>query len=197
LAEVVVHEAAFWASGEPGRPLPEAISPEIAFGGRSNVGKSSLVSALAQRHKLVRISRTPGRTRAVIVFQLRTTEGDVAFADLPGYGWASVHLEARLAWGPLVEGYLTGRSAVRGLVSLVDLRRGWEPDDTQLLEFADAHRIPVLVVATKSDKLPKSKRKPALVQIVKSSGRKAVAVSAETGEGLTDVWRWIVGRSAR
>lgn len=189
--------AEFWAAAEPGRTLPAAIAPEIAFGGRSNVGKSSLLGALTGRAKLVRVSDTPGRTRGVNIFQLETDRGKVAFADLPGYGYAKVSREMRDAWGPLIEGYLIGRSAVRGLVAIVDLRRGFEADDGQLLEFADAHRIEVLVVATKSDKLSKARRKPALAVVERQCGRRAIATSSETGEGLADVWRWIAGMVSR
>jgi GTP-binding protein len=188
---VKVFDASFWAAAEPGRSLPPALAPEIAFGGRSNVGKSSLLGALASRTKLVRVSRTPGRTRSIVVFQLRAEAGAFGFADLPGYGWAEVSQEIRASWGPLVEGYLAGREGLRGLVVLVDLRRGIEPDDAQLLDYAKANAIPALVVATKADKLPKSKRKPALSAIVRASGRRAVSTSAVTGEGLGDVWRWI------
>jgi GTP-binding protein len=194
---VQVTAAEFWALAEPGRTLPPPEAPEVAFGGRSNVGKSSLLGTLTGRSKLVRVSNTPGRTRGVVLFKLATNRGPVVFADLPGYGYARVPREMQLAWGPLVEGYLSGRGALRAMIALVDLRRGFEPDDAELLDFAAAYGLDVLVVGTKMDKLPKARRKPAVAALAAGAKRHTVGTSTVTGEGIDDVWRWIAARAFR
>ncbi len=188
-----VDSASFVASATGLASLPEGEAPEIAFGGRSNVGKSSLLNTLFSRKKLVRTSSTPGATRAVNLFQARVhSEGrdvDLMVTDLPGYGFAARSREERKSWGPMVEQYLERREALRALVVIVDVRRGVEDEERQLFEFMEqvVHK-PCIVVATKLDKLPSSRRKAAVLQIQKDAGCKVTGFSAESGEGREALW---------
>ncbi len=185
------------ATSEDSDSLPAPALTEIAFAGRSNVGKSSLMNTLLQRRGLVRTSSTPGCTRGVNMFLAETRGGlTIHLVDLPGYGFAKRSKEERLRWGPLLEGYLQTRATLRGVILLCDVRRGIEDDDAQLLEFASLHRpgqapLETLVVATKLDLLPKSARKPALAAVAKAAGRRVVGFSSVEGDGREDVWRFI------
>lgn len=190
-------DAKFLASAGPGSTLPAPTAAEVAFAGRSNVGKSSLMNALMNRRNLVRTSSTPGCTRAVNLFEARAQDGLVVhLVDLPGYGYAKRSKAEKTTWGPLLEGYLHGRASLRSVVVLVDVRRGLEEEERDLLEFlgepAQVSRPPldVLVVATKLDKLPSSQRKTAVAAIAKA-GVRVIGVSSETGEGKDDLWRRI------
>lgn len=188
----LVTHAAFLAAATKTVGLPEAALPEIAFAGRSNVGKSSLLNALLSRKKLVRTSRTPGCTRQINLFDAKvrikgeTTE--VVVTDLPGYGFAQRSKDEKLSWGPMIEGYLLRRDALVALVLLVDVRRGVEPDDAELIEFWQQTNKPLVVVATKIDKIPGSKRKPTLAKISKDAGARVIGFSAETGDGRDELW---------
>ena len=134
-----VTEARFLgAATRPGGEPPPAL-PEVAIAGRSNVGKSSLLNSLLQRRGLARTSATPGRTRQLNFFVVNER---FALVDLPGYGFAVGPERERLGWGPLVEGYLRGRPTLRGVVLIVDVRRGLEAEETQVLDFAAAARAP-------------------------------------------------------
>jgi GTP-binding protein len=166
--------------------LPPPGLPEIAFAGRSNVGKSALLNRLVGRHALARVSRTPGRTQQINLFAV-----DEAFllVDLPGYGFARVPLSVKERWRALVEGYLTRRRTLRGVAVLVDVRRGLEADDTQLLDFLAAHAIRSLVVVTKIDKLARGPGQQRLAQIrAQPHGAGAIAFSAVTGDGAAALW---------
>lgn len=128
--------------------------PEVAFAGRSNVGKSSLINSLVQRKKLVRTSRTPGQTQTINFFKINQT---FYFVDLPGYGFARVPEAVRAQWGPMVETYLTTRKSLRGIVQIMDARHPPTPDDLQLWQWLKDQRIPALPVLTKADKAPRGK----------------------------------------
>jgi GTP-binding protein len=187
--------AAFVAGATTVDKLPAPALAEIAFAGRSNVGKSSLMNALMQRKNLVRTSNTPGRTRELNVFSARLADGlEVHLVDLPGYGFAKISKAAKKAWGPMLEGYLAARGTLRGVVMLVDVRRGIEEDDRELIAFlsaAPAERnkpVSVIVVATKIDKIALAKRKPAVEAIKKAAGVDVIGFSAETGEGREALW---------
>jgi GTP-binding protein len=139
--------------------LPESGLPEIAFLGRSNVGKSSLLNALARRKKLARTSGTPGKTREIVLFRLETDVGALAFVDLPGYGFAQVSRRERAGWQRLVEDYLAKREALRLAILLQDLRRDWSEDESLLLAWLAEQNVPGRIALTKVDKLKPMKRK--------------------------------------
>lgn len=177
--------------------LPPPMFAELAFAGRSNVGKSSLINSLAQRKKLARTSSTPGCTRGLNLFRLTLRGGaKLDFVDLPGYGFAQRSKAERLSWGPMIEGFLTHRVGLRGVVILVDVRRGLEDEEHELLEFLAHVGQRALVVATKIDRLPASKRKPAALALAKASGVKAISFSSHTGDGRDELWRALLRLSA-
>lgn len=189
----LVTSAEFLAAATKAGGLPAPTLPEIAFAGRSNVGKSSLLNTLLARKKLVRTSRTPGCTRQLNLFRatVRTARGavDLVVTDLPGYGFASRSKGEKESWGPMIEGYLLGRKALAALVLLVDLRRGVEPDDEELVEFWEQTEKPLVIVATKVDKVSGSQRKPALAALGKAAGGRVIGFSSESGDGRDDLWR--------
>ena len=167
------------------RPPPSL--PEVAFAGRSNVGKSSLINALVHRRKFARVSNTPGRTREINFFKVND---QFVLADLPGYGYARISKEKRATWRPLIEGYLKGSNALRGVVQLLDARRSPSEDDLQMLEFLAHRETPTLVIATKVDKLRKSEREGRLNDLAKEAGvelDQIIPFSAETGEGRNEL----------
>jgi GTP-binding protein len=171
---------------------PEATLPEVAFAGRSNVGKSSLINALVHRKKLARVSNTPGRTREINFFSVNDT---FVLADLPGYGYARVSKEARASWRPLIEGYLKRSPMLRGVVQLLDARREPTEDDLQMLEFLASLGTPTLVVATKMDKLRPAERTARLDALARSAGvdlDQVIPFSTVTGEGRNELAEAIV-----
>jgi GTP-binding protein len=185
-------EAELIASAPRIDKLPSSGLPEIAFLGRSNVGKSSLLNALARRKKLARTSSTPGKTRGLVLFRIRTDRGDLGFVDLPGYGWAKVSRKERESWGKLVEGYLAGRPELRLAIVLQDLRRSWSEDESLLLEWLATQHVPGRVVLTKTDKLKPMKRKERVRSLAAEIGDgfgRPISTSAQKGEGLDLVWR--------
>jgi GTP-binding protein len=166
--------------------LPPASLPEIAFAGRSNVGKSALLNRLLNRRGLARVSKTPGRTQQINFFAV---DQRLLLVDLPGYGFARVPLAVKAQWRGLIEGYLTGRPTLRAVVVLVDVRRGIEEDDARLLDFLAAHSIPALLVATKSDKLSRDARRRRLAEIAQQHpGVVPMAFSSTSGEGAAELW---------
>lgn len=183
------------AAATPGggpRPGP----PEVAIAGRSNVGKSSLINCLAARHGLARTSGTPGRTRQLNFFLLNE---ELVLVDLPGYGFAVGPERERLAWKPLVERYLTERRTLRGVLLVVDARRGLEGEEDDLLAFLAERALPAAVALTKLDKLARQAAQKAVAAARSSAGDRApvVPVSARTGEGRDAVWgvlrEWVGG----
>lgn len=164
--------------------------PEVAFVGRSNVGKSSLLNRLLGRKGLARVSSTPGRTRAVHYFQVNRR---FYFVDLPGYGYAKAGKEDRREWAELVGSYLEGRDQKgRAVVLLVDSKVGATPLDVQAHGYLNGLGVPVVVVATKIDRVPKSKRAAAVTAIRRTLALpdevEVVPVSSETGEGMQGLW---------
>jgi GTP-binding protein len=176
------------AATEPGRfPAPSHL--EVAFAGRSNVGKSSAINRLVGRQGLARTSSTPGRTQQLNFFAINDA---LVLVDLPGYGYAKVSKAAREAWRPLVESYLGTRGTLAGVVLITDVRRGLEEEEYQLLDYLAALAVPVLVLATKIDKLNRSGRTRALTALA-ANDVPVVAFSAVTGEGVAQVWQTIAG----
>jgi GTP-binding protein len=193
-----VVSAEFAAAAAHTRELPPPLAVEVAFAGRSNVGKSTLLNLLMNRQGLARTSSTPGCTRTINFFSLRTREGaTLSFVDLPGYGFARRGKDERMAWAELAEGYLLGRASLALVLVLCDARRGLEHDDTELLKMIETsgrsgRRSPgTLVVATKLDKLPLSGRKPALAALQRD-GRRVFGVSASDPKSIADLWRRII-----
>jgi len=188
------HGARFLAGAGDAAHVPPARHPEVAFAGRSNVGKSSLLNRLVGQRGLARVSKTPGRTQQINFFLI---DDRLVFVDLPGYGFARVPLDVKRQWKHLVEGYLRHRPALRAVVVLVDLRRGLEAEDVALLDFLDAHRITAILVATKADKLARGHRLQcarALKEAAREQAGAVVVCSATTGDGVADVWRAILER---
>jgi GTP-binding protein len=184
-----VHEARFVAGASDARHLPKSHLPEIAFAGRSNVGKSSLLNKLVGRRGLARVSKTPGRTQQLNFFEL---DGKLVFVDLPGYGFARVPEAVKQQWKSLVEGYLESRRQLRAVVVIVDLRRGVQDEDRMLLDYLGAARIPAILVATKIDKLAHGERQQRLRDLALSPLRGVSALvgfSSMSGAGVPDLWR--------
>jgi GTP-binding protein len=166
---------------------PEGTLPEIAFAGRSNVGKSSLLNRLVGRRSLARVSRTPGRTREINFFRVND---QFILADLPGYGYARVSKTRKAEWRPLIEGYLTKTPQLAGVVQLLDMRHEPSDDDVAMLDLLSELEMPTVVVLTKSDKLS---RKAAAERIRKISlglgldPEQTISFSAMTGEGRDEL----------
>lgn len=189
-------EAEFVAGAAMGGSLPPPTIVEIAFAGRSNVGKSSLINALVGRKNLVRTSSTPGSTRQINLYKARAADGAVFhLVDLPGYGFTRRSKAEMNEWATLIERYLTERVTLAAVLVLVDVRRGLEDDDRELIEFIDATKgasrrpVEVVLVATKIDKLAKNARLTAVTALEKSLKRKIIGFSAVTLDGRIDLWR--------
>lgn len=168
--------------------LPELGLPEVAFAGRSNVGKSSALNCLVRHRGAARVSRTPGRTQTINLFRV---DGRVVFADLPGYGFAAVPDAVREGWKPMIERYLGEREQLRLVVVLIDVRRDPTELDGSLLYGLTEARIPSLVVATKCDKLGKqelARRLAALRAAYHLPADRPIAFSAHTTAGRDAVW---------
>jgi GTP-binding protein len=181
-----IESAVFTVSAFNKGQLPRPSLPEIAMVGRSNVGKSSLINRFAGRKGLARISSTPGKTQSINFYLVNETW---YLVDLPGYGYARVAKSQRASWGKLIEGYLTDRSTLRGLVHLVDIRHPPMESDVIMQDWVRSLGIPTLVVATKLDKIPRGKRLQHL-KIINTGLRltnPAISFSAVTGEGLNEL----------
>ena len=168
--------------------FPKEEYPEIAFLGRSNVGKSSLINALVGQKKLAFTSNKPGCTQALNFYRV---DSQYNFVDLPGYGYARVPEEIRLEWKKLIESYLLERKALELSVLVLDARRAWMEPDLELKRWLDAHDRPYLVVATKMDKLKnQSERQQSLVKL-RTGAEEPMLCSAETGRGVREIWQAI------
>jgi len=186
-----IHTAEFLLSAGRAEQFPRGARPEVAFAGRSNVGKSSLINQLLGRRALARTSSTPGRTRTINFYAVNDA---FLFVDLPGYGYAKVSRAVQEEWWAVVETYLADRVPLRGVVHLTDARHPPTEQDRQLQEFLAAVRVPCVHVLTKGDKVPRGQRAAALRAARETLGpvaRAAIVFSAETGEGVADLWRAI------
>lgn len=184
---LVITSAEFIKAATQPSHFPVGTLPEVAFAGRSNVGKSSLINCLVQRRKLVRTSRIPGRTQTINFFCIN---GAWHFVDLPGYGFAKVPERVRAAWRPMVEAYLTARANLRGIVQIMDARHPPTADDLQLWIWLRDRRIPSIAVLTKVDKVPRSRRQAKHREAASILGLKEgeiVLFSSETGEGREEL----------
>jgi GTP-binding protein len=166
---------------------PDSALPEVAFAGRSNVGKSSLLNSLVRRKSFARVSRTPGRTREINFF--RVNNGFV-FVDLPGYGYARVSKEKKAQWRPLIESYLRRTTQLRGIVLLLDIRREPSDDDRAMLDFLGEVGVPTIVALTKTDKLSKAAALESAAKISRAlalESEQVIAFSSVTGEGRVEL----------
>jgi GTP-binding protein len=166
---------------------PEPSLPEIAFAGRSNVGKSSLLNRLVRRKAFARVSKTPGRTREINFFRVNDA---FVLADLPGYGYAQISKERKREWQPLIEGYLRRSATLRGVVQLLDVRHDPSKDDLQMLDFLADMEIPTIIVATKTDKLSKgavASRMRELMEQLHLEETQMIPFSATTGTGRDEL----------
>ncbi len=178
------------ATGEHG--YPESDFPEVAFVGRSNVGKSSLINTLVNRKNLVKTSSSPGKTRMINFFQIND---NLFLVDLPGYGFARVSAETKQQWGGLIDHYLSTRNNLKGIVQLIDIRHEPTSQDLQMYQWLKAYDFPNLTVATKADKISKGARDKQLKAIRKKLNlplkKPIMAFSAKTTEGKAEILDWI------
>ena len=166
---------------------PDSPLPEVAFAGRSNVGKSSLLNSLVRRKSFARVSRTPGRTREINFF--RVNNGFV-LVDLPGYGYARISKEKKSEWRPMIESYLRRTTQLRGIVLLLDIRREPSDDDRAMLDFLAEVEVPTIVALTKTDKLSKAAAHEQATVITRSlalESEQVIPFSAQTGEGRVEL----------
>jgi len=182
------------AIGQPGQPPPESARgmPQVAFSGRSNVGKSSLINRLLGRTRtaIARVSQQPGKTQEINFYRVRSDLGDFFLVDLPGYGFARAPEELRKKWEKFIHAYLSAGTDLIGVVQLVDLRTGPTPDDLHSVDYLAELGIPVLFALTKADKLTATKRKQAFDQAVRTlqiDAEQAIAFSALKGDGREEL----------
>ena len=175
----------------PGQ-YPQGNLPEIALAGRSNVGKSSLINTLINRKKLARTSSQPGKTQTLNFYNV---EHQLNFVDVPGYGYARASKQDREKWGAMIEEYFAQRQQLAGVISLVDSRHAPTELDQQMIDFIHYYQFPLLVVGTKIDKIPRSRRNQSESVIRKTlqltTDDQLVLFSAVDRTGKDDVWRWI------
>jgi len=185
------------SAAQPTQFLPPEV-PEVAFAGRSNVGKSSLLNVLVQRKSLAHTSKTPGKTRLVNFFDLRVERAHLRFVDLPGYGYAKVKGEVRKGWSSLIEAYVKGRPNLNLVCALVDCRHDASPLDRQLLEWLRSSDVPHLVVLTKSDKISRTQSAKNENRLRQGLGldrdAEMIPFSALKKTGRDELWKAILAR---
>lgn len=188
---MIITSAEFITSAVKPAQYPPPAHSEIAFCGRSNVGKSSLINTLVNRKHLVKTSGTPGRTQLINFFLINEA---ISFVDLPGYGYARVPAAIQKEWGPMIETYLTTRENLKGVVSLLDIRRIPGREEQDLMNWLAAYRIPSIWILTKADKLSKTKQGKQLPAISREIGlppESLILFSAKTRQGRDAVWEKI------
>lgn len=185
---MVIKNAEFIVSVADPAKLPDLGAPEIAFAGKSNVGKSSFINFLTGNGKLARTSGDPGRTRLVNFFGVNN--GELVFVDLPGYGFAKVSKSEKAKWGSMIEGYLTGSKNLKNVFVLLDVRHEPTSDDKMLLNFLYHYNIPFTVIATKCDKLSRAqlmKRRREIANAIGVGADNVYMVSALKKTGKEEV----------
>lgn len=189
-----INKAEILISGVRTEHYPKDQLPEIALAGRSNVGKSSFINRMIQRKNLVRTSAKPGKTQTLNFYKINDT---FYFVDVPGYGYAQVPKAERDKWGRMMEEYFQSRETLKVVVLITDIRHKPTKDDLQMYDYLKYFNLPVLVIATKLDKVPKSKQMKHLRQVKESfalsSDDHIVPFSSETGEGKDKVWGLLKG----
>jgi GTP-binding protein len=189
---MIIKSAEFITSAKKPSQYPPAILPEIAFAGRSNVGKSSLINTLVNRKHLVKTSSTPGRTQLINFFIINK---DMNFVDLPGYGYAKVSQAVKKTWGPMIETYLSTRETLKGAVVIMDIRRIPEQEELNLFSWLNYHSIASIPVLTKADKLSKNKQLNQCVSIARTLAKHKndfILFSAKSRQGREDLWNAIL-----
>jgi GTP-binding protein len=189
---MIIKSAEFIKSAVNPSHYPPEDLPEIAFAGRSNVGKSSMINCLVNRKRLVKTSSTPGRTQLLNFFSINE---EMIFVDLPGYGYARVPVEIRKTWGPMIEKYLSGRTTLKCVTLILDIRRDPAEAEHNLIEWLNHQHIPLILVLTKSDKLSKTRQKSRVIAIQESLPQvpgELICFSAKTRQGKDKVWEAIL-----
>ena len=184
---VIRHLEFLGGLARPGGWRPEGALPEIAFSGRSNVGKSSLLNRLVHRKALARVSKTPGKTREINFFEVNH---ELVLVDLPGYGFARVSKGEKALWRPLIEGYLKSSEQLRGVVQLLDIRHPSTADDLQMVDFLAELGVPAIFVLTKVDKLSRSAVAHRVDEFAEELGlarEQLVPFSSVTGQGRDEL----------
>ena len=185
---MIIKSADFVKSAVKPSHYPPAIFPEIAFSGRSNVGKSSLINTLVNRKRLVKTSSTPGRTQLINFFNINNA---FFFVDLPGFGYAKVPKSIKKTWGPMVETYLSTRKTLKGVVLILDIRRVPGAQDLEFIEWLRYYAIPSILILTKADKLSKSKQMNQHIANTKILGvdrNDLILFSAKSRMGKDAIW---------
>lgn len=191
---VKVTSAELLTSASQSAHFPAPGAPEVAFLGRSNVGKSSLLNRLVNRKQLARTSSTPGKTRLLNWFRVMRGDSELWFVDLPGYGYAKVSKSERRRWQKLIESYLDDRPTLKAAVLLQDLRRDLSEDETLLIAWLAEREVPVILAITKVDKLKPGRRANRVRELraeAELPAERVVATSAEKRMGLPELWRAI------
>lgn len=187
LKRMIIKSAEFVTSAVKPSQYPESL-PQLAFCGRSNVGKSSLINCLLNRKKLVKTSSTPGKTRLINYFIINNL---FYFVDLPGYGYAKVSKKERAKWRPMIETYFQTEENLLGVTVLLDIRHDPRDEELSLLEWFDQFHIPYLIVLTKADKLSKSKQMlqhQRIADVLSCPKERLIVFSAKTRKGKDQVW---------
>ena len=189
---MIIKSAEFVTSAVKPDQYPPAKYPEMAFAGRSNVGKSSLINTLVNRKRLVKTSSTPGRTQLINFFDINNL---ITFVDLPGYGYAKVPTAVKKKWGPMIETYLSGRDTLKGVVVILDIRRTPREEEHHLIAWLEHYSIARILVLTKADKLSKTKQDKQCAAVAESldvDSSDLILFSAKSRKGREDVWDAIV-----
>ena len=190
-----IFSAEFLTGAVSCKQYPDSVCPELAFVGRSNVGKSSLINSLLNRKKLVKTSQTPGKTQEINFFKINN---NFIFADLPGYGFAKVPQIVRKHWKKMIEDYLLKRETLLAVIFIIDMRRNPSPLDLDLKTWLESHDIEYLLIATKMDKLSQSEAskqvKKLNVAYFNEGEDKLLVYSSKSGRGRKELWQKITNR---
>ncbi|MDH5430224.1 MAG: ribosome biogenesis GTP-binding protein YihA/YsxC [Nitrospirota bacterium] len=183
-----IHSAEFKASCGTVEQFLKPLLPEVAIVGRSNVGKSSAINCLVNHKGLAKVGKTPGKTQTINFFHIQTNGSPFMLVDLPGYGFAKVPDRVQQQWAPLIEAFFQSRKNLRGVIMLVDSRRV-QDSDRDMLAWVSQLQLPIMLVATKADKVPRGKRQGAIRELQEGLGvdHEPTFLSAYTGEGKQQV----------
>ncbi len=185
---MIIKSTKFIKSATNPSHYPHSVLPEIAFAGRSNVGKSSLINTLVNRKHLVKTSSTPGRTQLINFFEINEA---FLFVDLPGYGYAKVPKSVKKNWGPMIETYLSTRKMLKGVILIMDIRRIPDQKDLNLIEWFKHFNIYIILILTKADKLSKTKQINQHLSIAKALSideKDLILFSTKSRQGKGTIW---------